>query len=82
MGTNIYVHQREDWTGPLGLTDYERNRLPKELVRRIKRLAGANKRTKMGLVIQILDEGRQQGIKELVVYKAVLKVSFAFGWLV
>ncbi|CAB1117523.1 unnamed protein product [Ectocarpus sp. CCAP 1310/34] len=68
-----HARAREDWTGPLGLTDYERNRLPKELVRRIKRLAGANKRTKMRLVIQILDEGRQQGIKELVVYKAVLK---------
>ncbi|CAM9117054.1 unnamed protein product [Ectocarpus sp. 6 AP-2014] len=71
-----HARAREDWTGPLGLTDYERNRLREELVRRIKRLAGANKRIKMGLVIQILDEGRRQGIKELLVYKAVLKASF------
>lgn len=78
-----YVHQREDWTGPLSLAKNERNRLPEELVRRIKRLSGANKRTKMDLVIQVLDEGRRQGIRELVVYNAVLKVGFIFfgcGW--
>ncbi|CAM9868730.1 unnamed protein product [Pylaiella littoralis] len=64
---------REDWTGPLELSDYERVNLSKNLVRRIKDLRNANKLTKVGRAIEILNEGRRQGTKDLLVYEAVLQ---------
>lgn len=68
------LFQREDWTGPLELSDYERESLSKELTRRIKALRKVNKLTKVAMAIDILDEGRKRGAKDLGVYRAVLKV--------
>lgn len=56
------------------MSEYERERLSKDLVRRIRGLSKAPKSTKVGIAIKMLDEGRRQGVINLRIYRAVLKV--------
>ena len=56
------------------LSDYELNALSKDFCLRIKGLTKARKATKVGVAIEILDEGRRRGVANLAIYRAVLKV--------
>jgi len=60
------------------LSGQERARISKDLVSRIRSLSRAKKSTKVGVAIEILDEGRRQGVKSLLIYRAVLKVRLSW----
>lgn len=67
--------QREEWSQPVEMSEYERTRLSKDLVRQVRGLHKAPKATKIGVAIKILDEGRRQGVTGLIIYQAVLQVQ-------
>lgn len=76
MRGSLNGQQREEWTDPLKLSEYERSMLAKDLVLRIRGLAKAQKSTKVASAIKMLDEGRRKGVTNLRIYVAVLKVSY------
>lgn len=62
------------------MSDEDRDRLTREILRRIQSLSRADKRTKASLAIRALDHGRERGVRDLIVYGEVLKVGTKLPW--
>lgn len=61
------------------MSDVERARLVKDLMFKIRGLAKTDSSTKVGKAIALLDTAREEGVSELPIYNAVLKVLHLLG---
>lgn len=56
------------------MSDLERERLVKDVIFKIRGLSKADPSTKVGKAITLLDTAREEGVSELSIYNAVIKV--------